>query len=125
MMYVYERYLIGTHIVMSIFSAHSLQQYYLNILQVHNTTINELMNSDEHLVMRRTMSQPGPISGGLVTATAARAARKRAIRTVNYASDFERKVSNFVYRFHVVFFKSHPAHDYLECLVGEGSLFLF
>lgn len=59
--------------------------------------MNEAINSDEHLVMRRTMSQPGPVSGGLVTATAARAARKRATRSVNYAADLERSVSCSVY----------------------------
>lgn len=36
---------------------------------------------------RRTMSQPGPVSGSLLTATAARAARKRPQRNVMYAEN--------------------------------------
>lgn len=64
---------------------------------MQNTAVNEAINSDEHLVMRRTMSQPGPVSGGLVTATAARAARKRATRSVNYAATLEGNVSYFIY----------------------------
>ncbi|XP_026326601.1 proton channel OtopLc-like isoform X2 [Hyposmocoma kahamanoa] len=66
--------------------------------QVHNTTISNAIHSDEHLVMRRTMSQPGPVSGGLVTATAARAARKRATRSVNYAADLDMSDSDRVPR---------------------------
>lgn len=46
---------------------------------------------------RRTMSQPGPVTGNRLTATAARAARKRPPRYVNYAADLERSVSRYMH----------------------------
>ncbi|XP_047989046.1 proton channel OtopLc-like [Leguminivora glycinivorella] len=42
---------------------------------------------------RRTMSQPGPGAGNFLTASAARAARRRPQRSVNYAADVERNES--------------------------------
>ncbi|XP_028177354.1 proton channel OtopLc-like isoform X1 [Ostrinia furnacalis] len=54
---------------------------------VLNTSVNTPPSPDESSERRRTMSQPGPVSGGLVTASAARAARKRPPRTVAYAGD--------------------------------------
>ncbi|KAL0883838.1 hypothetical protein ABMA27_015923 [Loxostege sticticalis] len=56
---------------------------------VLNTTVNNggTPSPEEGQERRRTMSQPGPVSGGLVTATAARAARKRPLRNVAYAGD--------------------------------------
>lgn len=44
---------------------------------------------------RRTVSQPGPVSGSLLTATAARAARRKPQRNVMYADD-EKDVSIFI-----------------------------
>ncbi|CAH0759136.1 unnamed protein product [Diatraea saccharalis] len=52
-------------------------------------TVNGGTPTEENLNRRRTMSQPGPLSGGLVTATAARAARKRPLRNVVYADENE------------------------------------
>lgn len=51
------------------------------------------MTEEESQARRRTMSQPGPISGSLLTATAARAARKRPMRNVMYAAGLDRSVS--------------------------------
>ncbi|KAI5641982.1 otopetrin domain-containing protein [Phthorimaea operculella] len=48
---------------------------------VQNATINDLKYEDD-VIRRRPHSQPGPVSGSFLTATAARAARKK---NVNYA----------------------------------------
>ncbi|CAH0664181.1 unnamed protein product [Chilo suppressalis] len=56
---------------------------------VLNKAINGAAVTDDYPERRRTMSQPGPVSGGLVTATAARAARKRPPRSVAYADEAE------------------------------------
>ncbi|CAB3256575.1 unnamed protein product [Arctia plantaginis] len=60
---------------------------------VQNDSISNT-NTLEVPERRRTMSQPGPVSGNRLTATAARAARKRPPRYVNYAADLERSDSN-------------------------------
>ncbi|KAI8440151.1 hypothetical protein MSG28_001547 [Choristoneura fumiferana] len=61
---------------------------------VMNASVNGASSSEEAPARRRTMSQPGPMSGNLLTATAARAARRRPPRNVNYAADIERSESN-------------------------------
>ncbi|XP_075972823.1 proton channel OtopLc-like [Anticarsia gemmatalis] len=60
---------------------------------VQNASVGSGSVSGEHPERRRTMSQPGPVSGNLITATAARAARKRPPRNVMYAADLERSDS--------------------------------
>ncbi|XP_014356010.2 proton channel OtopLc [Papilio machaon] len=57
---------------------------------VVNKTLNVVTNEDDGGDRRRTMSTPGPVSGSLLTATAARAARRRPPRSVMYAPDLER-----------------------------------
>ncbi|CAG9090885.1 unnamed protein product [Plutella xylostella] len=49
--------------------------------------INMQLNAVKEGSRRRAVSQPGPVSGSLLTATAARAARKRPPRSVMYADD--------------------------------------
>ncbi|CAG4964865.1 unnamed protein product [Parnassius apollo] len=60
---------------------------------VLNLSVNDVSNQDESLGRRRTMSQPGPASGSLQTATAARAVRRRPPRSVMYARELERNDS--------------------------------
>ncbi|CAH0628945.1 unnamed protein product [Chrysodeixis includens] len=60
---------------------------------VHNESVGNGSSSEDHPARRRTMSQPGPVSGNLVTATAARAARRRPQRNVMYHPDIERSDS--------------------------------
>ncbi|XP_041972894.1 proton channel OtopLc-like [Aricia agestis] len=60
---------------------------------VTNTALPSTPSVEEYPGRRRTMSQPGPMSGNLLTATAARAARRRPQRTVNYA-DADKTVSD-------------------------------
>ncbi|XP_063616079.1 proton channel OtopLc-like [Cydia splendana] len=59
---------------------------------VVNTSVNG-SSGEEISARRRTMSQPGPVSGNFLTASAARAARRRPQRSVNYAADIERNES--------------------------------
>ncbi|XP_050677028.1 uncharacterized protein LOC126973752 [Leptidea sinapis] len=56
--------------------------------------ISSAQNLEDIPGRRRTMSQPGPISGSLLTATAARTARKRPPRNVVYASDIEKGMND-------------------------------
>ncbi|KAG6465068.1 hypothetical protein O3G_MSEX014919 [Manduca sexta] len=60
---------------------------------VLNTSINSLPNAEEELERKRTMSTPGPVSGSLLTASAARAARRRPQKNVMYAPELERSES--------------------------------
>ncbi|XP_026747058.1 proton channel OtopLc-like [Trichoplusia ni] len=60
---------------------------------VHNESVGNGSSSEDQLGRRRTMSQPGPMSGNLLTATAARAARRRPQRNVMYHPDIERSDS--------------------------------
>ncbi|CAK1578284.1 unnamed protein product [Parnassius mnemosyne] len=57
---------------------------------VLNLSLNDVLNQENSLGRRRTVSQPGPTSGSLQTATAARAARRRPLRSVMYAPEIER-----------------------------------
>ncbi|XP_068627846.1 proton channel OtopLc-like [Battus philenor] len=57
---------------------------------VLNLTVNDLAKQSDSSERRRTMSTPATVSGNLVTATAARAARRRPLRSVMYAPDPER-----------------------------------
>ncbi|CAH2268167.1 jg8174 [Pararge aegeria aegeria] len=56
---------------------------------VLNTAVSRLASADDSLERRRTMSQPGPGAGSLITATAGRT-RRRPPRNVMYAADLER-----------------------------------
>ncbi|KAJ8726943.1 hypothetical protein PYW08_015340 [Mythimna loreyi] len=60
---------------------------------VHNASVGNGSSSEEVQGRRRTMSQPGPAAGNLVTASAARAARRRPQRNVMYHPDIERSDS--------------------------------
>lgn len=60
---------------------------------MHNASLSDLTNMEDISARRRTMSQPGPISGSMLTASAARAARKRPPKNVMYAPELERSVS--------------------------------
>lgn len=60
---------------------------------VLNASLTNLQNADDNPNRKRTMSQPGPVSGSLLTASAARAARKRPQKNVMYAPDLERSES--------------------------------
>ncbi|CAH0669009.1 unnamed protein product [Spodoptera exigua] len=60
---------------------------------VQNASISNGSSSEDMQGRRRTMSQPGPVSGSLVTASAARAARRRPQRNVMYHPDIERSES--------------------------------
>nr|XP_049697006.1 proton channel OtopLc [Helicoverpa armigera] len=60
---------------------------------VQNTSVSNGSSSEDMQGRRRTMSQPGPVSGNLVTATAARAARRRPQRSVMYHPDIARSDS--------------------------------
>lgn len=51
---------------------------------VINMSVGSTSNLDDHH-RKRAMSQPGPVSGSMLTATAARAARRRPLRSVAYA----------------------------------------
>ncbi|CAH2063365.1 unnamed protein product, partial [Iphiclides podalirius] len=56
---------------------------------VLNMSVNGGTHHDDNGERRRTMSQPGPVSGSLLTATASRAARRRPPRNVMYAPNLE------------------------------------
>lgn len=57
---------------------------------VQNESVGNGYVSSDQPERRRTMSQPGPVSGNLVTATAARANRKRTPRNVMYSPDIDK-----------------------------------
>ncbi|XP_072941899.1 proton channel OtopLc-like [Epargyreus clarus] len=55
-----------------------------------NESVNDVHLDDHHAQKRRAMSQPGPVSGSLSTATAGRAARRRPPKNVMYASNVDK-----------------------------------
>ena len=67
-------------------------------IQVHNSSVKTVSVSPEAdiPIRRRTMSQPGPVSGSMMTATAGR--RRRPPRSVMYA-DLESAVSKTIMSF--------------------------
>lgn len=59
-------------------------------MQVHNASFRDVNNAtDEYTARRRTVSQPGPGSGALRTATAARMNRLKPSKNVMYAPEIE------------------------------------
>ncbi|XP_037303018.1 uncharacterized protein LOC119193508 isoform X1 [Manduca sexta] len=92
---------------------------------VLNTSINSLPNAEEELERKRTMSTPGPVSGSLLTASAARAARRRPQKNVMYAPELERSVSpynlNSVQNFHILIFPVSSS-DYIKSTIQECNV---
>ncbi|KAJ0179283.1 hypothetical protein K1T71_004995 [Dendrolimus kikuchii] len=60
---------------------------------VLNVSLSNIPAADEQLERKRTMSQPGPVSGNISTASATRATRRRPPRSVMYAPELQRSES--------------------------------